>query len=86
MSELGKVELADIKAGKGLFNKAFNIVGGALIGGVIEGIVGVAVGGPVGFAAGFAHGAYIGAASALIYEGSMSLTNTLHLKFNNHNL
>ena len=44
--EIGKNELMEASAGKNLFNKVFNIVGGALSNDVIEGIAGAVVAGP----------------------------------------
>lgn len=77
MNELSEQEILDISGGK----KLFTIIGGALITGIVEGIMGLAVAGPAGFVVGFGHGLYDGAAGALIYEGAMGLTETLHPEY-----
>lgn len=66
---------------KNLFNKVFNVVGGALLDDVIEGIAGAAVAGP----AGFVHRAYHGTAEAVIYKGAMGLIETMRLELKVYN-
>ncbi len=81
MYEISEEEFIQISGGKKFFAKLFTVVTGAVIGGVIEGIAGAAVAGPAGFVVGFAHGAYDGAATAVIYEGAMGLTEITHPEY-----
>lgn len=78
MRTLNNQEIISISGGKSFFSKIVTVAAGSLFTGIIEGFAGFMVAGPVGFAVGFGHGAIEGAGGALIYEGAMGLTETLH--------
>ena len=81
MRTLNNQDIISISGGKSIFSKVVTVAAGSLFTGLIEGFAGFVVAGPVGFAVGFGHGAFEGAAGALIYEGAMGLTETIHPEY-----
>lgn len=80
MRELSEQEVIEICGGK----KWLRILTSAFFTGIVEGAVGMLSAGPAGFVIGFGHGLYDGVAGAVIYEGAMGLTETLHPEFSNN--
>jgi len=78
MKVLNEKEMLEVNGGKNFFKSVINVVSVSLITGVVEGVAGFAVAGPAGFVVGFGHGAFEGATGAVIYEGAMGATETMH--------